>query len=741
MKKAKSIPIAVKLLFFIILMLAGESILLGCTIFGGGIFRYMRTNETNVFHERIVNRKNYLEEEMRNRWSDVEDSVYRINSITQKLLEEGKISLDTLDNSSVDSLPLLEQAANELISMIRNNKVTGAFLVLNREDLQELSQQEIYKDKPGLYLRDYDPESGVWDRDKDLLWNYAPAEFIRNQEIALDTVWNPMFGFEEMGEYKEYLYQPYQAALVKEDRQKEDLTDLGYWGITECSCGKQKTVITYSVPLILEDGSVYGVLGVDLLVDYVKKQLPYQELVENKAGTYLLGIEKNENGAIKNAVVSGSSFVQNQDMTELYTEKGQYYVKSRGEKLYCDVEALELYNKSSPFYGQQWVLMGISRKAQLFQFSDHVISMLFNMLKITAIVGILGGVLVSLHISRPVIRLAKDVQKAKPTGGLTLEKTGIREIDQLAGALERQSARLDQIMEKFSHVINMAQIPLAVFEVDRRDETVFVTEKFFDIFGLPPVSPSELTVGRFQEILRSLDSCRESDTGMADGCETLYRIPAEREPEKKQCYIRMMINDNGNSCIGFVEDVTEQTIEKKKMEYERNHDLLTGLKNRRAFDEEMKILFLPENRERLKTAAFVMMDLDELKQINDNYGHIYGDQYIQRAAQCFAGFIPEDTVLCRLAGDEFCMFFYGYEDRAEIKAYLENLMKELKNTTVLLPGNEEFPVYLSGGVAWYPQDGTDYEKLLQQADLAMYKVKRSGKGIIGEPDMWGGVKP
>lgn len=737
MKKFKSIPIAVKLLIFIMLMLVGESLLLGCTIFGGGILRYMRTNERNIFHERIVNRKNYLEEEMRTRWSDVGDSVSRVNRITENLLHNGEITMDTLDDGSEESMPLLEQAAQELIALIRTNKVTGAFLVLNTEDLETLSEEGIYKDKPGLYLRDYDPSSGSWERDKDLLWDYAPAEFIRNQELALDSGWKPTFEFEEMGEYRDYLYQPYQRALAVKERQKADLSDLGYWGISDCSCANQKSVITYSVPLILEDGSVYGVLGIDLLVDYVKKQLPYTELVEDNAGAYVLGVDQNGDGVLKNAAAAGNVYDSTAEKTKIYTEDGQTFVKSRGKKLYCDVETLELYNKSSPFYGQKWMLAGIARKSQLFQFSNHVISMLFNMFIVTVVVGILGGILVSLYISKPIMALAKDVLRAKPSEKLSLQKTGIREIDTLAGALVRQSDRLNHVMEKFSHVINMAEIPLAVFEVNRKDDTVFITEKFFDIFGLPSVAPWELTVSGFWELLDSLEPYNESGF-MTDSGEILYKIPVKDDEKYSEHYIRMMLNDNGNSCIGFVEEVTEQTLEKKKIEYERNHDLLTGLMNRRAFDEQMKQLFSPGKKEKLKTAAFVMMDLDELKQINDNYGHTYGDQYIQRAARCFRQNVPEKTVLCRLAGDEFCMFFYGYRSRDEIREHLEKLMKELERATILLPDKNEFSVHLSGGVAWYPEDGAEYEKLLQYADLAMYKVKKSGKGTFGESGTWGG---
>lgn len=737
MKKRKSIPIYHKLLFFIMGMFAVESILLGSSVFGSGILRYMRTNEGNVFHERVVSRKSYLEEEMRVRWSDVGDSVKSINRAAQELLDSGEITLETLDQGSEQSMPLLERASPELITLIRKNKVTGAFLILNTDNLEELHEQGIYKDKPGLYLRDYDPTSAAWNRDKDLMWNCAPAEFIRNQELTLDSVWKPKFEFESMGKYEDYLYEPYQAAIKTEERQRADLTDFGYWGISDCVCSDQKRVITYSVPLILEDGTVYGVLGIDLLEDYVKKQMPYGELVEGGDGAYLLGIEEEEEYTLKNVLFSGKSGSSTEDKkgsTKFYEKNSQLYVEGKSGKICGSIAYLELYNRSSPFYGQKWALAGLVYENQLFQFSNYAMIMFLGMFIITIIVSIAGGIWISRFVSNPIMALARDVQYAKPTEPLSLSKTGIREIDVLAGALERQSDRLNQVMEKFSYVINMADIPLAVFEVNRKDQTVFITEKLFDIFGIKSVAPSALTVDEFWKLLESLEKYKEPKTS-AEGDEILYRIPAPEDKKFMVHYIRMMINDNGNNYIGFVENVTEQVLERRRIRYERNHDLLTGLMNRRAFEEKMRSLCAANAKEKLKTAAFVMMDLDELKHVNDTYGHMYGDRYIQQAAKCFARIAPASTVICRLAGDEFCMFFYGYQDKENIRQYLEKLKEELSTTTLLLPDDEKFPIQLSGGVSWYPEAGTTYEQLLKCADLAMYEVKKSGKGAFKEFDM------
>lgn len=67
--------------------------------------------------------------------------------------------------------------------------------------------------------------------------------------------------------------------------------------------------------------------------------------------------------------------------------------------------------------------------------------------------------------------------------------------------------------------------------------------------------------------------------------------------------------------------------------------------------------------DRLKHAALVMMDLDNLKHVNDGYGHDYGDQYLRQTGRCLMANTPPGTLCSRLSGDEFILLFYGYESR------------------------------------------------------------------------------
>ena len=180
------------------------------------------------------------------------------------------------------------------------------------------------------------------------------------------------------------------------------------------------------------------------------------------------------------------------------------------------------------------------------------------------------------------------------------------------------------------------------------------------------------------------------------------------------------------SEVGLAEDMTTTVLEQQRIEHERDYDTLTGLYRRRAFDRACEALF--QQPEKLGCAALLMMDLDNLKQINDTYGHDWGDQYIRQTGQCFAANTPANTICSRLSGDEFLIFFYGYQDQNQLRAQLELLSAALQRSVSILPNGKQLHISISGGIAWYPTDGHDLLTLKKYADFAMYQVKHSHKG-------------
>ena len=776
--KTKNRPLYLKLLVPMLVLILVEISLLAGSVFGDGLIRYMENNEIEVLHERVLNRQRYLQNEMLTRWSKVDSTVIKINQITEDLLQSGRISIDTLDDSSKDCFALLDAVSDPLLNMLRSNKVTGAFIVVNTDNLEEFSEKGIYKNKPGIYVRDYDPKSSYSDRNTDLLLEYAPTEIVKNMNVSLDSGWKTQFAFEDMQQYGAYLYEPYQAALGMDERTELKASDMGYWSEPYQLFANDQEVISYSVPLILEDGTVYGVLGVELSLSYLEDMLPSEELKDKDAGSYLLGIEKESDTEITNVLISGADYSMvngDKKVTEIYTEKNRQFIQNdMDEDIYCDVEYLTLYNTNTPFEQQRWVLTGIVRGKNLFRFSSTVEKTLIRGTLATLIAGIVGGILISLYISRPVTALTKSVRKMKPFSRIEFSRTGIREIDLMASELEHLNRETLYAAERFSYIVNAANLHLAVFEINSEEDSVFITGSFFDMLGLEQQSVTSLTEKEFRDILDSLDKYKQHSAGRED--EILYKIPvknttvevskADTESGEQDTntyikvddfsktgsdisqeslkvteddntetwkYIRITLKYNDVRCIGLVEDITDTAIEKENIEYERDHDLLTGLLNRRAFNRIMTEMFDHEKTV-LKTAALVMIDLDELKHVNDTYGHDYGDKYIRRAAECFEKYTPESTMICRRSGDEFNIFFYGYQNKDEIRECIRNLKEGIRKVSIHLPDHTELLIRMSAGIAWYPDDSRIYQELKTYSDFAMYQIKHTSKNQFGEFD-------
>ena len=154
-------------------------------------------------------------------------------------------------------------------------------------------------------------------------------------------------------------------------------------------------------------------------------------------------------------------------------------------------------------------------------------------------------------------------------------------------------------------------------------------------------------------------------------------------------------------------------------------DALTGLWNRRYFEERLGQEISLARRAPTGRFSLLLLDLNDLKRINDHEGHGAGDLAIQRAANFLRSRLREHDVCCRIGGDEFVVILrdLGPSESAQLCARLRN---ELVNANA----GRETPISLSMGVASFPDDSTSAADLLLRADEAMYADKRRQKNIV-----------
>lgn len=274
------------ILFSLLAVLAVEFLLLTFAVHVTRLGPQLNQNAEDILAMQVDNRSRYLQSIFHDA-QELTSLSDTINGLTQQLLDEGEISLSTLDSSSDAAYPLLEAAAPELISTLRIKSVTGVFLILNTHDLDKRKQDSRL---PAIYLRDLDPDAAPSQRNADLTFVRAPAQLVQSLSIATDNSWSPTIRYRALGS-RGFLYPPFQAAY--KDGASLAASDYGHWTSQSYPMpGDTHEAIAYSQPLILPDGTVYGVIGVELLADYLWENLPCSELQNN--GTYFLAVTGTE---------------------------------------------------------------------------------------------------------------------------------------------------------------------------------------------------------------------------------------------------------------------------------------------------------------------------------------------------------------------------------------------------------------------------------------------------------------
>lgn len=701
-------------------VLAVEMLLMAGSLVAGGVIQTLNRNSQDILAKQVENRGGYLEGSMVQNWSNLSAIRDKVNVCTQEYLDAEGMTPSDLGREG-GTVPLLNEVCQELIDTMYSKQVSGIFVLICTQPADAVETMQ------GIYLRDLDPTSMPSDLHADILVERAPVGVVRAGYLATDTGWQPVFSAADSAA-QPFFYKPYQAAV--EGNGKLSAEACGYWTTgTYSLSGDSREAIAYSQPLILPDGTVYGVLGVEILSDYLQTLLPSGELLEKDRGSYMLACGTEE-GAITPVILSSETLSQGM-LDELhfgFTDQKNTVVADEDNNYYGAVRNIVLYSRNAPFDADKWYLIGLAKRDDLFAFSIQVTGTLAVSFVGTILIGLIGIFLVSYHLSKPIHMLSGEVEKAKQMGTLpSLPSTGIREIDQFSGAIERLQQEVADSATRFMQIIKMSSVDLAGYELREGSNRVYVTDNYFPLMGEDDVDIENLTVDRFREVKMEVKKNLIART--AEDGSTIYTMPQEGGRVR---YLRSSTTQDGDRLVGLLEDVTAATLEKKQIERERDSDVLTKLYGRQGFRREAEELFAQPGV--MKHAAMLMIDLDNLKTTNDRFGHDFGDLYIQTAARCFQDNTPEGTLCARMGGDEFLILFYGFDDREKIRECLDHLYRAIGEVEFVLPDGQNMRLSASGGFAWYPEDTDDLSMLIKYADFAMYQVKRTKKGRLKEFD-------
>ena len=294
--------------------------------------------------------------------------------------------------------------------------------------------------------------------------------------------------------------------------------------------------------------------------------------------------------------------------------------------------------------------------------------------------------------------------------------------------------RLTLEKQRLDTAVNNMTQGLLLF--DSKQQLVICNRRYLEMYGL---SADIVKPGcSFREVI-----VHRKDTGSFVGDVDHYVATVLRDVTKRNV---MVISTPDGRSIQIVnqpvadggwlathEDVTERRRAEERITHLAHYDALTELPNRTLFHERLKRELAHVSPDR--QLAVLYIDIDEFKSVNDSLGHMIGDELLKSVAASLARCARKSDFVARLGGDEFAIVQTGIEDTDDVMRLVSRIFGAIRSPYQCL--GHQVTTDASIGIALAPQDGSDIDQILKNADLAMYAAKAAGRRTYRffEPDM------
>lgn len=516
---------------------------------------------------------------------------------------------------------------------------------------------------PAFYIRNANPDR--IDEDKNNLYLLAgPWNAAEKLGVVTDSNWS--YSLELNEENRDFYEKPFQSGGLSDESRW-----LGYWSPPFQVKPESGPVVTYSIPLKSQDGHTIGVFGVEIAVSYLNKYLPASELRAGTSFGYVIGLRTAPKAPVQAVMLNGAlqKRILNENMPmdlKLEDEENQIYSLNstgNGEEIYACLSRMQMYGNNTPFSNEEWFLIGLMDREALNHPTDRIRQTLLVSFFLSLFIGSFIALLTSKWFT------------------------------------------------SFARVIELSDVSVGVLEMKRRRKRVLMTSQVPELLGLSKAQERLLSRNKslLQEYLR--ENCRP-----APDEPNIFKLKNAAE----NCWLRITWKTVGEYTRCVIEDVTEEILHTRALKAERDYDGLTDVKNRRSFERMME-----DNNSQLRPDShicLVMCDLNNLKQVNDEFGHEKGDEYIRYAASALCDSFPIGSVY-RVGGDEFIVMVENTSEE-EIQNYCGRLNRMFKDFNERM----EYGAGVAVGYAFYdPALDEDLYSVRSRADLAMYGNKKKMK--------------
>lgn len=180
-------------------------------------------------------------------------------------------------------------------------------------------------------------------------------------------------------------------------------------------------------------------------------------------------------------------------------------------------------------------------------------------------------------------------------------------------------------------------------------------------------------------------------------------------------------------CANLAGMIYRQKQQDEKLWTLAHHDALTGLPNRLYLEQQLEHAIGIADRNQ-KLLAVMFIDLDNFKDINDSYGHDFGDQVLLQATQLLKQCLRAGDIVARLGGDEFIIVLENLTNKMSVNEVARKILGSFQSPLTVL--DKKVSVHFSIGISLYPDNGATVTELMQNADIAMYQAKSGGKNAV-----------
>lgn len=700
--------ILIKLVFTILFVIFVQMLLLVGSFLLSGISSTLRASSFDKLRKIVEVRGNYLSDKMRFDFGNITNYTHDII----ELHEDSAQPNGYLAEEDVDSFFI--ELTSIFIEMLNSSFTTGVFAIFDKNGDGDLFST--------LYLYDQNPFS-IDRTNQDI--------FILDGSAEIAPRFEPPLQFHSMWPcdilLDENLLHAFERSIegnAKEGRGEE----LGYWLVSDSIIGDNSSELTFTLPIIGKNGKVLGIFGTQIAEKSFYDVLIGSDVKKDDSLDFFLAREDKSSGSIIPVMIHHETqediIALNLplDLKQQGEYKDVYEIMGTDLPVFCSVTYLNLYGSASLVDDNPWLLIGMSSEENLFKALTCFFNQMGFAFLISTAISLFLAFFMGKRFTAPISKLTKEIDIDDSSRIVSLCRTGYSEIDKLASSIELFNQRLFDGMVRTDKIIDLVNLPLGIFEYEKGSGAVRCSAPLLSLLDLPKDGSSHSSIESqlfFQRI-------NEIKVNVEDEQNSIYQSSCN--PAK---WIKIVSIEHEKSILGIGMDVTKEIIDSNIIKFERDHDVLTKLFNRLAFRRIVEKIF-EQGVE--KVAACVLFDLDNLKYVNDTYGHEMGDSYIKTAAEVLSDKLQEKCVVGRIAGDEFYIFLYGFESKECIRDILRTVYDSFNYNYMILPNGKPFKIRMSGGIAWYEDDSFSLDELIRFADFAMYQGKHSVKGEIMEFD-------